>query len=184
MAEILHIYSWHTLRHCLKMLTSWPQRSGGQHHNNSWPRLQITLSDLTSSCFFQSLGACQRHIKDLNSLKLAGCNTNIGMYDLYISDFYIGDLSSCHFHDHPIISRWWKIEVPLMRIIRSAQLTQNRNQIGYASEYGMDRVETIQSSPNPRAIDPNPVQSSWWTRICIQSSPIRTQQSRYLPNAL
>ena len=26
------------------------------------------------------------------------------------------------------------------------------------SEYGMDRVETIQSSPNPRATDPNPVQ--------------------------
>ena len=51
-------------------------------------------------------------------------------------------------------------------------------------EYGMDRVETIQSSPNPRATDPNPVQSSWWTRIWIQSSPIRTQQSRYLPNTL
>ena len=36
---------------------------------------------------FQSLRACQRHIKDLNSLKLAGCNTDIGIYELYISDF-------------------------------------------------------------------------------------------------
>ena len=35
---------------------------------------------------FQSLRACQRHSKDLNSLKLAGCNTDIGIYDLYISD--------------------------------------------------------------------------------------------------
>ena len=31
---------------------------------------------------------------------------------------------------------------------------------GYQAEYGMDRVETIQSSPNPPATDPNPVQSS------------------------
>ena len=28
------------------------------------------------------------------------------------------------------------------------------------AEYGMDRVEMIQSSPNPRSTDPNPVQSS------------------------
>ena len=48
----------------------------------------------------------------------------------------------------------------------------------------MDWVETIQSSPNPRGTDPNPVQSSWWPRSWIQSSPIRTQQSRYLPNTL
>ena len=41
------------------------------------------------------------------------------------------------------------------------------------AEYGMDWVETIQSSLNPRATDPNPVQSSWWSRIWIQSSPIR-----------
>ena len=51
-------------------------------------------------------------------------------------------------------------------------------------EYEMDWVEKIQSSPNPRATDCNPVQSSWWPRSWIQSSPIRTQQSRYLPNAL
>ena len=59
-------------------------------------------------------------------------------------------------------------------------------QICYVSrpEYGMDWVETIQSSSNPRATDPNPVQSCWWSRIWIQSSPIRTQQSRYLPNTL
>ena len=50
-------------------------------------RLQITLSDMTSSCIFQSLRACQRHIKDPNSLKLTVCNTNIGIYELYISDF-------------------------------------------------------------------------------------------------
>ena len=45
------------------------------------------------------------------------------------------------------------------------------------------RCNLIQSSPNPRATDPNPVQSSWWPRSWIQSSPIRTQQyvsSKYL----
>ena len=68
-----------TLTHCLEMLTSWPQRS----------RLQVTLSDLTSSCVFRSLRACQRHIKDTNSLNLAACNTGIGIYDVYISDFFI-----------------------------------------------------------------------------------------------
>ena len=40
---------------------------------------------------------------------------------------------------------------------------------GGVAEYGMDWVETIQSNPNPRATDPNPVQSSWWPRIWIQS---------------
>ena len=54
----------------------------------------------------------------------------------------------------------------------------------YQTEYGMDWVETIPSSPNPRTTDPNPVQSSWWSRIWIQSSPIRTRQSSYLPNTL
>ena len=45
--------------------------------------------------------------------------------------FYIGDLRSGQFRDLPIISQWVKIEGPLMRT-RSAQLTQNHNQIGYA----------------------------------------------------
>ena len=49
----------------------------------------VLLNDLTSSCIFQSLRACQRHIIDPNSLKLAVCNTDIGIYDLYISDFFI-----------------------------------------------------------------------------------------------
>ena len=42
----------------------------------------------------------------------------------------------------------------------------------------MEWIELERSSPvqNPRATDPNPVQSSWWSRIWIQSSPIRTQQ--------
>ena len=40
----------------------------------------------------------------------------------------------------------------------------------------MDWLEKIQSSPNPRATDPNPVQSSWWPRSWIQSSPIRAQK--------
>ena len=52
------------------------------------------------------------------------------------------------------------------------------------AEYEMDWVEAIQSSPNPRVTDPNPVQSSWWPRSWIQSSPIRTQQSRYLPKVV
>ena len=56
--------------------------------------------------------------------------------------------------------------------------------VNLGPEYGMDWVETIQSSPKPRATGPNPVQSSWWPRIWIQSSPIRTQQSRHLPNTL
>ena len=61
------------------MVTRWPQRSS----------LQVTLSDLTSSCIFQSLRACQRHIKDPNTLKRAVYNTDIiGIYDLYISDFF------------------------------------------------------------------------------------------------
>ena len=38
--------------------------------------------------------------------------------------------------------------------------TRTAGPIGSGAEYGMDRVETIQSSPNPRATDPNPVQSS------------------------
>ena len=68
-----------TLPASFQVLTSWPQRS----------RLQVTLSDPTSSCIFQSLRACQRHIKDPNSLKLAVCNTDIGIYDFYVSDFFI-----------------------------------------------------------------------------------------------
>ena len=59
------------------------------------------------------------------------CNTDMGIYDLYISDFvYIGDLRSGQFRDL-VISQWGQIEGSLMRI-RSAQLTQNHNQIGYA----------------------------------------------------
>ena len=104
-------------------MTRWPQRS----------RLQVTLGDLTSSCIFQRLRTCQRRIEDPNSLKLAVCNTNIGIYDLYISDFfYIGDLRSCHFHDLSITYKSMvKNEAPLMRI-RPAQITQNHNQIGYS----------------------------------------------------
>ena len=45
------------------------------------------IKGLYLKLFFQSLRACPRHIKDLNSLKLAGCNTDIGIYDMYISDF-------------------------------------------------------------------------------------------------
>ena len=62
-----------------KMMTRWPQRS----------RLQVTLSDLTSSCIFQSLRVCQRYIEDPNSLKLAVCKTDIGIYDFYVSDSFI-----------------------------------------------------------------------------------------------
>ena len=57
----------------------------------------------------------------------------LGIYDFYISYFLyrIGDLRSCQFHDLPIrYKSMVKNEVPLMRI-RSAQLTQNHNQIGY-----------------------------------------------------
>ena len=50
-------------------------------------RLQVTLSDLTSSCVFRSLTSCQRHTSDPNSLKLAVYSKDIGVYNLYISDF-------------------------------------------------------------------------------------------------
>ena len=36
--------------------------------------------DLTSSCIFQSLRACQKDTKDTNSLKLAVCNMDVGRY--------------------------------------------------------------------------------------------------------
>ena len=94
-----------------------------------WPYLKL----LWKKQLEVSLRACQRHIKDLNSLKLAGCNTDIGIYDLYITDFFLYRWPqvmsfSWPFHYKSMV----KNEVPLMRIIRSAQLTQNRNQIGYA----------------------------------------------------
>ena len=50
---------------------------------------------------------------------------------VYLGFFYIGDLRSGQFRDLPIISQRGKTEGPLMRI-RSSQLTQNHNQIGYA----------------------------------------------------
>ena len=65
---------WHIFK---QTMIRWPQRS----------RLQVKLSDLTSSCIFQSLRACQRLTKDPNSLKLVVCNTDIGIHDFYISDF-------------------------------------------------------------------------------------------------
>ena len=51
------------------------------------PDHKVTLLQVA---FFQSLRACQKHIKDLNSMKLAGCNTDIGIYDLHISDVLQG----------------------------------------------------------------------------------------------
>ena len=59
-------------------MTRWPQRSP----------LQVTLSDLTSSCVFRSLTWCQRHTSDPNSLKLAVYGKDIGVCNLYISDFW------------------------------------------------------------------------------------------------
>ena len=82
---------------------------------------------------FESLSKTHQWSKIPNALKLAVCNTDIGIYDSYISIFfYIGDPRSCLFHDPPIrYKSMVKNEVPLMRI-RSAQITQNHNQIGYA----------------------------------------------------
>ena len=111
-----------TIWHIKKARTGWPQRS----------RLQATLSDLTSSCIFQSLRACQRHIEDPNSLKLAVCNTDI-VSTICISRIFLDRW-------HQVMSFSWpphynesmiKNEVPLMRI-RSDQITQNHNQVGYA----------------------------------------------------
>ena len=45
------------------------------------------------------------------------------------------------------------------------------------SEYEMEWVERIHSSPNPRATDLNPVQSSWWPRSWIQSA-VQSGQNR------
>ena len=66
---------WHISK---KTMTRWHQRS----------RLQVTLSDLTSSCVFRSLTSCQRHTSDPNSLKLAVYSKDVGVYNLYISDFW------------------------------------------------------------------------------------------------
>ena len=66
---------WHISK---KTMTRWHQRS----------RLQVTLSDLTSSCVFRSLTSCQRHTTDPNSLKLAVYSKDIDVYNLYISDFW------------------------------------------------------------------------------------------------
>ena len=101
-------------------MTRWPQRS----------HLLVTLSDLTSSCIFQSLRACQRHIKDPNSLKLAVCNTGIGIYDLYISDFVYRRPQVMSFPWPSHYKSMVKNEVTIMSI-RSAQITQNHNKIGY-----------------------------------------------------
>ena len=67
---------WHISK---KTMTRWHQRS----------RLKVTLSDLTSSCVFRSLTSCQRQTSDPNSLKLAVYSKDIGVYNLYISDFFI-----------------------------------------------------------------------------------------------
>ena len=66
---------WHISK---RTMTRWHQRS----------RLQVTLSDPTSSCVFRSLTSCQRHTSDPNSLKLAVYSKDIGVYNLYISDFW------------------------------------------------------------------------------------------------
>ena len=82
-----------TIWHISKKTTNrWPQRS----------RDQVAVSDLTSSCVFRSLTSCQRHTSDPNSLKLTMYSRSVGVYNLYISDFYIGDLRSCQFRDLPI----------------------------------------------------------------------------------
>ena len=72
------------------------------------PAGTVPLSELTSSCILQSLRACQRHIEDPNSLKLAVCNTDIGIYDLYISDFVYLPVTSGHviFMTSPFTVRW------------------------------------------------------------------------------
>ena len=84
---------WHISK---KTTTRCPQRS----------RDLVAVSDLTSSCVFRSLTSCQRHTSDPNSLKLTMYSKSMGVYNLYISDFfYIGDLRSCQFRDFPIISQ-------------------------------------------------------------------------------
>ena len=44
-------------------------------------------------------------------LKLSVCNTGIGLYKSYISDFHIVDLRSGQFGDLPIVSDWAKNQV-------------------------------------------------------------------------
>ena len=67
---------WHISK---KTTTRWPQRS----------RDQVAVSDLTSSCVFRSLTSCQRHTSDPNSLKLTMYSKSMGVYNLYVSDFFI-----------------------------------------------------------------------------------------------
>ena len=135
-------------------MTRWPQRS----------RLQITLSDLTSSCIFQSLRACQRRIEDPNSLKLAGCNTDIGIYDLFISDLFLYRWPQVMSFSWPSHYRSMvKIEVPLIRI-RFTQLTQNHNQIDYA----WYPRRTVASFPFERLSEV----TLWRHRVAVRFLPI------------
>ena len=70
-------------------------------------RLQVTLSDLTSNCVFQSLRASQRQIKNPNPLKLAMCNTDMGIYQIRgVSSFGVPWLGSLRQVGLPKTNGW------------------------------------------------------------------------------
>ena len=124
MPEILHGYSGHTLINFLKILTSWPQRS----------RPQVTLSDPTSSCCFfsskfESLSKAHQRSKLFETRRVQYGHRYLQF--LYLGCFISVTSGHVNFMTFPLWVNGNKNEVPLMRI-RTAQLTQNRNQIGYA----------------------------------------------------
>ena len=83
-----------------------------------WPNLQ------------QILQLCYGHSARDKYLKLSGFDILPSTYNLYISDFVIGDLRSGQFRDLPIISQWGKTQVPQILII-SVQIIQKHAQLGY-----------------------------------------------------
>ena len=68
-----------------KQLTTFPKKNDDPMTRKVTPPGHIKWPDL--KLHFSKFETFRRHIEDPNSLKLAVCNTDIGIYDLYISDF-------------------------------------------------------------------------------------------------
>ena len=103
------------------------QRWGPEHE---WRPLKSKMALLTRARpKFESLSKTHQGAKLFETQSVQYGHRYLRFFSSRIFD--IGDLRSCQFRDVHIISQWGKIEVPLMRN-RSAQLTQNHNQIGYA----------------------------------------------------
>ena len=74
-------------------------------------------------------------------LKLSVCNTGIGLYKSYISDFHIVDLRSGQFGDLPIVSDWAKNQVLkyLTHLFNSLRMMMNYLRVTRAQPNAIDR---------------------------------------------